>query len=94
MKALLRATVVGIAATAMVQGAAAAERTLTFAHVLEQDHPYHHMAVKFAEEVAARAPELKVGSGAGLGAIGAIGRSTPATTRLCSPWHQVEEDPC
>lgn len=31
--------------------ATAAERELTFAHVLEQDHPYHLMAERFKEEL-------------------------------------------
>ncbi|MFO7483231.1 TRAP transporter substrate-binding protein [Oceanibaculum nanhaiense] len=40
--------------------AEAQQRTLTFAHVLEQNHPYHLMAVRFAEEIAANEPSLKV----------------------------------
>ncbi|AUN95176.1 TRAP transporter substrate-binding protein [Pseudazoarcus pumilus] len=38
----------------------AAAQTLTFGHVLEQDHPYHLMAERFAEELGKRAPEIKV----------------------------------
>ena len=35
-------------------------QTLTFGHVLEQDHPYHLMAERFAAELGRRAPEIKV----------------------------------
>ncbi len=41
-------------------GSAASAQTLTFGHVLEQDHPYHLMAERFAEELSTRAPELTV----------------------------------
>lgn len=49
----LAATVaLGLAAPALAT-AQSAPRKLTFAHVLEQDHPYHHMALRFAEELKA-----------------------------------------
>ena len=35
-------------------------KTLKFGHVLQLDHPYHKMALKFAEEVAQRCPGVKV----------------------------------
>lgn len=34
--------------------------SITFGHVLQKDHPYHAMAVRFAEEVEKRAPEIDV----------------------------------
>lgn len=33
---------------------------ITFGHVLQENHPYHAMAVKFAEELNQRAPEMEV----------------------------------
>jgi len=34
--------------------------TLTFGHVLQENHPYHAMAVKFADELKQSAPEIEV----------------------------------
>jgi len=41
-------------------GTSAAQQTLTFAHVLEQDHPYHLMAERFKEELEAEDVGLSV----------------------------------
>ena len=41
-------------------GGGAGAQTLTFGHVLQQDHPYHLMAERFKEELESRAPELTV----------------------------------
>ena len=56
---------VGLIATVMVAlvgygGAATAQKTLTFAHVLEQDHPYHLMAERFQENLQAKDVGLNV----------------------------------
>ncbi len=40
--------------------AAAADKVLKFGHVLQPDHPYHKMALKFKEEVEARNVGLEV----------------------------------
>lgn len=40
--------------------AAAADKVLKFGHVLQLDHPYHKMALKFKEEVEARNVGLEV----------------------------------
>ncbi|MFN3348484.1 TRAP transporter substrate-binding protein [Pseudorhodoplanes sp.] len=59
-RAILAAAVaLGLAAPSLAQ-AQSAPRKLTFAHVLEQDHPYHHMALRFAEELKTLDPSLTV----------------------------------
>jgi TRAP-type C4-dicarboxylate transport system substrate-binding protein len=48
-----------LAGACALSPAASAER-LVFAHTLTTDHPYHQMAVRFRDELAARAPGLVV----------------------------------
>lgn len=57
----LKFSLVAVCATFGATSASAQEPvTLTFGHVLQENHPYHAMALRFAEEVEARAPEITV----------------------------------
>jgi tripartite ATP-independent transporter DctP family solute receptor len=57
----LTSALAAIACTGLVASAQAQQPvTLSFGHVLQQDHPYHAMALKFAEELKTRAPEITV----------------------------------
>ena len=58
--AAVLAAVVAAGQAVPVPAQAQTPRKLTFAHVLEQDHPYHHMALRFAEELKALDPSLDV----------------------------------
>lgn len=58
--ALFRATAGLLAAASLTLPAALEARTLVLAHVLQEDHPYHLMAERFAEELAARDVGLSV----------------------------------
>ena len=51
-----------MAATAAFSAASMAQQpvTLTFGHVLQENHPYHAMALKFADELKQSAPEIEV----------------------------------
>lgn len=49
-----------LTATALSLPTALDARTLVLAHVLQEDHPYHLMAERFAEEIAARDVGLSV----------------------------------
>ncbi|MFH1282881.1 MAG: TRAP transporter substrate-binding protein, partial [bacterium] len=44
----------------MTTSASAEKITLKFGHVLETDHPYHKMALKFKEELEKRQPEVTI----------------------------------
>lgn len=61
MGIVVRGGALGIALAALLGATtAAAEQELVFAHVLEQDHPYHLMAERFKEELEARDVGLRV----------------------------------
>ena len=49
-----------VLATASLTAQAQQPVTLSFGHVLQENHPYHAMALKFAEELKTRAPEITV----------------------------------
>jgi len=60
IKQILRAAVAALGATLSFGALAQQPVTLTFGHVLQENHPYHAMAVRFAQEVKNRSPEIDV----------------------------------
>lgn len=58
--AVLAGTLLATSIAFFASPAEAAARTLVLAHVLQEDHPYHLMAVRFQEELAARDVGLEV----------------------------------
>ncbi|MBN9672102.1 TRAP transporter substrate-binding protein [Roseibium aggregatum] len=60
VRGLVAATLVATTGLASAFPAFAADKVLKFAHVLQTNHPYHDMALKFKEELEARNVGLSV----------------------------------
>lgn len=60
VRGLVTAAVVAVSAAVTTTAALAEARVLKFAHVLQTNHPYHDMALRFKEELEARDVGLSV----------------------------------